>query len=170
MKSYKASHMIEADPDTVMKLFLDEEFNRAFYVDSLGLRSYRVLELCGQPDGTIRRRVEAMSDWHLPAFARHLVPDAPPVIEDGVWDPSTFSYSADFRPLTQVDSVKQEVRLKMRLIPKGDKQTIREIDYSVSVSAFGLGSLVEQVYVRGVRTTIEPAVQFMNQWIRDHRL
>ena len=166
---YTIKHTIETDVETYMsKLFFDAEFNRAMFVEGLNFTHYQVLEDVREPDGTVRKRVEATPKIELPAAARKIFGNSVGYTEIGRYDPALKKYFADVVPKVAADKVKTTSEIWAEA--RGDKRCERIAQLDTTVKVFGLGTLLEGFIEQQTREQYAKAAEFTNRWIRDKGL
>jgi hypothetical protein len=164
---YTIKHTIETDADTFLnQLFFDSEFNRALFQDGLGFTTYNVLEDSRDPDGTIRRRVEATPKIELPAPARKIFGDSAGYTEIGRFDPAARRYYIEVIPKAKVAADKVKTATEIWVEARGDKRCERLVQVDNTVKVFGLGTLIEGFIEQQTRDQYAKAAEFTNQWIR----
>lgn len=162
-------HTFETDVDTFWeKIFFDEEFNRALFVDHLRFTSFKVLQFDRQDDGRVHRRLQCKPPTELPAVVKKVLGGATSYIEDGHFDPVSRKFTVDVIPAAAADKIK--TRTELWLEARGDKRSERIATIDNTVKIFGVGKIIEKFIEDTTRKSYAEAADFTNRWIRDKGL
>jgi Protein of unknown function (DUF2505) len=166
---YTIKHIIETDVDGFWdKLFFDDAFNRALFVDFLGFTTYETLEQRTDPDGTVHRRIDCTPKVDLPGPARKLFGDSVGFVEVGRYEPKQRRYFVEAVPRMGADRVKTTSEIWVE--PAGDKRCERVVTVDNTVKVFGVGTLIEGYIQQQTRDLYQYAADFANRWLREKGL
>ncbi len=166
---FTVKHSIETDPDTFWdKIFFDDEYNRALFLDYLRFSEYRVLSFEREDDGTIRRRLEIAPRVEIPKAIKKVLGDSANYVEEGSFDPIAKKWI--FVIIPHVASNKIKTRGELRAEARGEKRFERICVINTEVKVFGVGRLVEEMIEKQTRSSYDQAAVFTNKWIRDKGL
>jgi hypothetical protein len=144
---FRIEHNFDADPDTVAKVILDEDYQAS--LDGLGPLSEReVLEQESLTDGTVRRRVRCVLDIDVSGAARKFIGDADPAwIEHAIWHPRERTWDWTIEPLAAQDLLKASGQIELSPTREGTLRTVLGV---VKVSVPIVGGRVEGWIVEGL--------------------
>lgn len=166
---YTVRHTFNTDVDTFWdKVFFDEEFNRALFLEHLRFHHYKVLSFERDPDGAVRRKLDCAPPVEIPAVAKKVIGDATSYVEDGRFDPKAKKWHFNVIPAMGADKVKTSGQFWVE--PRGDKKCERIATMDTTVSVFGVGKVVEAFIEKQTRGVYDQAAAFTNQWIQKHGL
>jgi hypothetical protein len=158
---YTLRHKIETGVDSFWKLFFDLEAYRSLLE---GICTYDLLEERTDSDGIVHRRVAYGFNVKLPDVVKKVVGDGS-YVEIGRYDPQAKTYSAQQVPKVGADKFISS--FDMYAEPLGEQccERVSVIDNTVKV--FAVGSMLEGMLEKAVRTSQEKAVEQINRWIRE---
>jgi hypothetical protein len=144
---FRIEHTFDADPDTVAKVMLDEDYQAS--LDGLGpLSERKVLEQKSLTNGTVQRRVRCVLDIDVSGAARKFIGDSDPAwIEHAIWHPGEMRWDWTIEPLAAQDLLKAAGQIE--LAPR-DEGTLRTVLGEVKVSVPLVGGKVEGWIVDGL--------------------
>jgi hypothetical protein len=149
---------LRCDVDEHWRLFLDEAFDRAQYLEALGFQGYETLERVETETEVVRRcRVTPPLD---PKVKKWLGADFA-YTEEGTFGKAARVWRARTIPSRFADRVTQTS--VVRVEPAGAGRCRRTIALSIDVRAAGFGGLIEGAVLKSLRAGWEQAARFMNQ-------
>jgi hypothetical protein len=133
-------HVIHCAPERLWELYFDNAFNVEMYERGLGFPSCKVLERREQGDRIIRR-MAMIPKIDMPAAVAKLVGDKVGFEERADYDRKAGLFRFQII-LAAFD--KARVEGTMRVVPHGDGQCKRIVDFEVEVKMFGVGGMIEK--------------------------
>src|SRR5512135_790540 len=118
MKTVTGTSVLPCTPDALWRVFLDERFTRALYLEALGFKDFSVLELT---DNT--RKIRVVPKVNLPGVLQKLVGDRFAYEEHGTLDRARNEWTWRMVPVKEIVATRGKVRLE----PVGENQC-RRID------------------------------------------
>lgn len=166
---FTVRHIYETDSDTHWnKIFFDEEYNRALFLDHLKFTECRILSFKREDDGTIRRRLEIAPRVEIPKAIKKVLGDSANYVEEGSFDPINKKWN--FAIIPHVASKKIETRGELWIEARGEKRVERICVVNTEVKVFGIGKLVEEMIEKQTRASYDQAAAFTNKWINEKGL
>ena len=150
------------------KCFLDTEFNRRFYVETLKFPEWRLLEQ--KDDGKkISRRVHiSPPTGNMPGPMKKVLGDKFSYVEEGTYDRATHRYTFQVIPSLLADKGRIAGELASQKL--GDKKIVRTAKIHVEVKVFMIGSLMEQQILNDLRHSYDEARKFTGTFITEKSL
>ena len=166
---YTIKHTVNTDVETFWnRLFLDEAFNRALFVDFLGYVAFSLQHEAPAADGTIVRRLDATPKNELPELAKKLLGvKALAISEQGTFDPTARKYVGH---ASVIGSKKLAVDYELFAEPRGDKTCERVAVIQDTVKVPGLGTLIEAAIQKATRENYDLSANFSNRWLEQQGL
>lgn len=161
-------HEVNTDEETYWsKVVFDEAFNRALYVDYLGI-GWKLLEQ-KEDDAKIVRRVHVEPPvGNLPGPVKKVVGDKLAYTEEGTFDKKSKRYTFKVTPSTMAE--KSKIHGELFVEKLGDKKIARIAKMHVEVKVMLVGGLVEERIVSDLRSSYDKGATFTNDWIAKHNL
>lgn len=153
------SHLIHCPLEVFWRDFLDEELNRALFLDDLGFSVYRVAERSDR-DGRVHMRVEIGPKLSVPTAVRKLIGDKFSYIEVGELADGLYRYQC--LPPAGVQAGNATAGGVVRAESTPDGQTMRHVELSCDVRMFGVGGMVESVMTNAGRDSYEAHAKALN--------
>jgi hypothetical protein len=168
MADVSLKHEIETDEDTYWsKIVFDEAFNKAMYVDHLGIKW--TLQDQKEDDAKITRKVHVEPPTgNLPGPVKKVIGDKLAYTEEGTFDKKTKRYTFKVTPSTMAE--KSKISGEMWTEKAGDKKVIRHAKMHVEVKVFMVGGLVEDRILGDLRSSYDKGTAFTNQFIKENGL
>jgi Protein of unknown function (DUF2505) len=162
MKTVTESFVLPCPPEAVWRLFLDEAYLRALYLEELEFKGLSVLEL-----GEAARKLRIVPRINLPAALEKLVGESF-AYEDhatldraqGVWTWKMVQ-PAQARPKKELVSTHGMIRLTAT----GDGGCQRTDSVSVEAHVFGLGGVIEATVEKEIRASWGKELGLMKRWL-----
>jgi hypothetical protein len=161
-------HDIETDEDTYWsKVVFDEAFNKAMYVDHLGIKW--TLQDQKEDDAKITRRVHVEPPTgNLPGPVKKVIGDKLAYTEEGSFDKKTKRYTFKVTPSTMAEKTK--ISGEMWTEKAGDKKVTRVAKMHVEVKVMLVGGMVEERIISDLRQSYDKGTTFTNDYIKKHGL
>ena len=161
-------HDIETDEDTYWsKIVFDEGFNKAMYVDHLGIKW--TLQDQKEDDAKITRRVHVEPPvGNLPGPVKKVIGDKLAYTEEGSFDKKTKRYTFKVTPSTMAE--KSRISGELWTEKAGDKKVIRHAKMHVEVKVMLVGGMVEERIISDLRQSYDKGTTFTNDYIKKHGL
>ena len=140
------------------QLFFDSEYNDGLYRE-LGFEGYEVLELVRDPDGRVRRVLRAAPPLSGPDVLKRTLKGRIFYTEEGSYEPARGTW--EFVNHTSVAAGTTRVSGTIRATPHPEGLT-HTVVLDVSVSALGLGGVIERAIVKNTRESYRVATAYTN--------
>lgn len=161
------SHEYQTDPKTFWdRVFFDEAYNKALYVEGLGFPEYALLEQSDKGD-SIHRRVRVTPRQEAPAAVQKLLGGRFSYVEEGTFDRATQRYRFRVVPATLADKIRAEGELRAE--PAGEGRMRRVLEMTVEVKVFGIGGIAEGFVSKSMQDSYAQAAAFTNKWLAQQR-
>lgn len=148
------------------RLFFDAEYNAGLYRE-LGFESYEVLKLERHDDGRVVRSLKAEPPLSGPELLRKQLRGRIYYIEEGNFDPARGSW--EFVNHTSVKAGSTQVSGTIRVEPHAEG--LRQlVELEISVSALGLGGLIERTIEKNTRASYRVTADYTNRFALAHGL
>lgn len=169
MLELRVDHALECSEDVFWdKVFLDEEYNRVLFLQSLRFESWREASREVR-DGLLYRVVEAVPPvGDVPAALKAVIGQGAGYEERGVLDRAKKSYRIEVVPNRLADKI--EVKLELTTSPAGDARCRRIVRGTVSAKIFAVGGLLEKKLVSDLEKSYAKSVDITNRFVRDKGL
>jgi hypothetical protein len=143
-------------------LFFDPEFNQGLYRE-LGFQSYEVLSLTRMPDGRMQRSLRAEPPLRGPELLQRHLRGRIYYTEEGTYDPLRGVWEFVNHSSVAAGTTKVSGAIRAEAHPAGMRHVV---ELALSVSALGLGSLVERTIEKNTRESYRVATQYTNEYAR----
>ena len=160
MKTVTATAVLPCTPDTFWKIFLDERFTRALFIDELQFKELTVLELTDSA-----RKIRVVPKVNLPGALQKLVGDSFAYEEHGTLDRGKNEWSWRMVPRKEIIAT----RGKTRVEPVGDGQCRRSDEVTIEGKIFGLGGIIESTAEKEVRNSSQKELALFTRWLEQHK-
>ena len=148
------------------RLFFDADYNAGLYRE-LGFESYEVQSLERLPDGKVRRRLKAEPPLSGPELLRKQLRGRIYYTEEGTYDPDRGVW--EFVNHSSVKAGTTSVSGTIRALPHASgMQHVVELD--VSVSALGLGGMIERAIEKNTRDSYRVTTAYTNRFAEERGL
>ncbi|AGC45410.1 hypothetical protein MYSTI_04110 [Myxococcus stipitatus DSM 14675] len=159
MAKFTATHEINCDVDTFLKLLLDKKFMEQMHQEGLGYAEYTVTEQ-QESDKQISRSVLADPRYQLPGPLTKLFGSGFRITEKGELDKATKTWRWTITPSTMADKIRHEGTL--RLEPIGADKVWRIIEEDYEAKIFGVGGLLESTMEKTRREEHDRTAAYIN--------
>ena len=156
MKTVTGSALVPCSADTFWKVFLDERYSRALFLDELGFKDFAVLELTDTA-----RKVRVVPKVNLPGVLQKVVGDSFGYEEHGTLDRARNEWTWRMVPRKEIVAT----RGKLRIEPIDDKQCRRHDEVIIEGKIFGLGGIIESTAEKEVRASWAKELAFLTRWL-----
>lgn len=150
MKTVSESAVLPCTPDAFWKLFLDESYMKALFLECLGMKEFAVLEL-----GDSGRKIRAVPKLNLPAVLQKLIGDSFAYEEHGTLDRARNLWTWKMVQPAKAGGKPQKgivsTQGKMRVEDAGDGQIRRIDEATIEAHVFGIGGMIESTVEKEVR-------------------
>ena len=166
MATTRIEHDFDCDEATFWKLtFLDEEFNRRLYFETLKFPVWKIVDQ-KITDDFIERKVEVQPlIEHLPSTIKKVMGDRFAYVEEGKLDRKANRYR--FRVIPSAMQDKTHISGEMRTERLGDKKVRRIVDFSVEVKVMMIGKIVEQKTIEDTRASYDKMAVVFRQYLKE---
>ena len=161
MRKTTATNIIDCDVDTFWKMFFDEAYNRAFYMDELGFTKFEILSSSDNA-----RVIRAVPKLDMPKPVMKLLGSSFGYEEHGTLDRDKNLWSWKMVPNTMADKLKTEGTIKIEAA--GEGKCRRTDTCTLEAKIFGVGGLVESSTEKEVRSAWSKETVFLTRWLKDH--
>jgi len=158
MKTVTSSNVLPCTPETFWKIFLDERYTRALYIDELRFNELTVLELT-----ETSRKIRVVPNVSLPGPLKKIMGDFG-YEEHGTLDRAKNEWTWRMIPKKEIIAT----RGKTRIEPVGDAQCRRNDEVIVEGKIFGLGGIIESTTEKEVRASSAKEMAFFQRWLTQH--
>jgi len=161
-------HEINTDEDTYWsKIVFDEAFNKAMYVDHLGIKW--TLQDQKEDDAKITRKVHVEPPvGNLPGPVKKVIGDKLAYTEEGTFDKKTKRYTFKVHPSAMAEKTK--ISGEMWTEKVGEKKVARIAKMHVEVKVMLVGGMVEERIISDLRQSYDKGTTFTNDYITKHGL
>jgi hypothetical protein len=160
MKTVTASTVLPCPPETFWKVFLDEQFTRALFLDELQFKELTILELTDSS-----RKVRVVPKINLPGPLQKLVGDSFGYEEHGTLDRARNEWTWRMIPKKEIIATRGKVRVE----PTGDGHCRRNDEVIIEGKIFGLGGVIESTAEKEVRASSAKENAFFVRWLETHK-
>jgi Protein of unknown function (DUF2505) len=160
MRKFTFTQDIETDVADHWRLFLDDDHDRAQFLEGLRYPSYELVERV-EDETSVRRTIKVTPRLEVPAAVAKLLGDGFGYTEVGTFDKQTQLWRAVLTPNMLGGKLRSEVVLRAE--PAGERRCRRTCDAVVEAKLFAVGGLVESSLESNVRTGWTQAAAYMNR-------
>ncbi len=160
MKTVTSSFVVPCSAAAFWKVFLDERYTRALYLDEMHFKEVTVLEL-----GDDARKIRVVPKLNLPGALQKLVGDTFSYEEHGTLDRAKNLWTWRMVPKKELVATRGTVRVE----PLGDDECRRHNEIVIEGKVFGLGGIIESTAEKEVRATLDKEALFLPRWIAEHK-
>jgi len=156
-------------PDTYWDaIFFNPEFQKRMYIEALASDSVDVSELKAAPSGERTRQLVFTQKLDAPSAIRKLVGETTTMEERGTFDPVTKRWRFAMIPDRMADKI--QIRGEMWVEPAAGGAIERVCSLDLSVSIFGIGSMVEKFMSSATVESYAKQTRFTREFIAEKRL
>jgi len=156
MKTVTGSAVLPCSCETFWKVFFDERYTRALFLDELQFRELDILE---QTDTS--RKIRVVPKVNLPGPLQKLVGDRFGYEEHGTLDRAKNAWTWRMVPKKEIVATRGKVRLEA----VGDGQCRRSDEVIIEGKIFGLGGVIESTAEKEVKASWQKELAFLNRWL-----
>src|SRR4051794_23750456 len=157
MRTVSERFVLPCDCDSFWRLFLDEAYIKALFLDELKFKQLTILELTDKT-----RKVRAVPSMNLPSVLQKLVGDSFAYEEHGTLDRARNEWTWRMVPRKEIVATRGTVRLE----PVGDNQCRRSNGVIIEGKIFGIGGLIESTAEKEVRASSAKELAFLERWLK----
>jgi len=161
MRQFTLSQDIDADVAHHWRLYLEDAYDRAMYLEGLHYPSYELVERV-ETDTEVRRTIRVMPKLDLPGPVVKLLGSSFGYLDAGAFDKKTQIWKSQTTPNMLKGKLRSEAVVHCE--PNGDKCR-RICKLLVECTVFAVGGLVESSFEKNMRTGWAGAAAFMNKQI-----
>ncbi|AYQ33311.1 SRPBCC family protein [Runella sp. SP2] len=160
MSKFTTTHEINCTPDRFWTIFFDKPTIENLYLNSLGVIDIQVVN---QSELSTRffQKLGVKPKMNFPDPLAKLIGEEYRYTEEGTLDKTSNLFTWKWTPSTLVDKLKIEGVLRVQ--PIGDSKVRLISDVTVEIKVFGVGSLMDSVFEKQIRTDNEAKAVFYNQ-------
>jgi hypothetical protein len=168
MRTVSERFVLPCDCDTFWRLFLDEGYIRALFMDELKFKELTILE---RTDSS--RKIRAVPSMNLPAVLEKLVGDSFAYEEHGTLDRAknewTWRMVQPHKPDGKAKKELDATHGTIRVAPAGEGKCQRTDETQVEGKVFGLGGIIESTVEKEMRSVWTKEIAFLTRWLETHR-
>ncbi|HEX5655887.1 MAG TPA: DUF2505 family protein [Polyangiales bacterium] len=163
----KIESVFHVAPDVFWsRLFFDAEYNAGLY-RALGFESYEVQSLETHADGRIERKLRAEPPLSGPELLRNALRGRIYYVESGTFDPARQVW--EFANESSVKAGETRVAGIIHALPH-PQGMLHRVELEISVSALGLGSLIEKQIEKSTRESYLVTTTYTNTYAGERGL
>ena len=168
MRTVSERFVLPCDCDTFWRLFFDETYIKALFLDELKFKELTILELTDKS-----RKVRAVPSMNLPAVLEKLVGDSFAYEEHGTLDRAKNEWSWRMLQPEKTDGSKSKkeivsTRGTIRVSPAADGKCNRSDEVQVEGKMFGVGGIIESTVEKEMRSVWTKELAFLTRWLQAH--
>jgi hypothetical protein len=168
MRTVSERFQLPCDCETFWRVFLDETYMRALFLEELKFKELTILE---RTDST--RKIRAVPSMNLPAVLEKLVGDSFAYEEHGTLDRANNLWTWRMvQPQKADGKSKKELvatRGTIRVAPAGEGKCQRTDEAEVEGKIFGLGGIIEGTVEKEMRSVWQKELAFLTRWLETHK-
>jgi hypothetical protein len=160
MKKVTESFDLDCTPEHFWRVFLDENYSRALYLEQLRFKGFKLLEL---KDAS--RKLHLSPSLNLPGVIEKLVGDSFAYEEHGSLAGNTWTWKMvqpshiTKKPMVQTSGT-------IRIEPAGEGKSRRTDDVTIEAKVFGIGGLIESTVEKELRSSWSKELPFLREWLK----
>jgi hypothetical protein len=162
MKTASESVVLPCTTDAFWKLFFDQSYMKALFLECLGMKEFAVLEL-----GESGRKIRAVPKLNLPAVLQKLIGDSFAYEEHGTLDRARNLWTWKMVQPAKTDGKPKKGIVStagtMRVEPAGEGQIRRSDEVTIEAHVFGIGGVIESTVEKEVRAAWTKEFAFLRQ-------
>jgi len=160
MKTVTGTAVLPCTIETFWKVFFDEHYTRALFLDELQFKDFSVLELT-----ETSRKIRVVPKVNLPGVLQKLVGDSFAYEEHGTLDRARNEWTWRMVPRKEIVATRGKVRIE----PAGEGQCRRNDEVVIEGKIFGVGGLIESTAEKEVRASWAKELAFLNRWLEKQK-
>ena len=161
MRTASVTSLINCDVDTFWKVFFDDAYNKAFYLQEMG---FFELEILSKTDTS--RVMRAVPKLNMPKPVMKLLGNSFGYEERGTFDREKSEWAWKMVPNKLADKLSSHGTVRVEAA--GEGKCRRSDAVTIEAKIFGVGRLVESSTEKEVRTAWSKESSFINRWLKDH--
>jgi hypothetical protein len=161
MKRPSNTSSLPCTPERFWQVFFDEDYLRAFYLEALGFRAFRLLE---RTDTT--RKIHVVPKINLPGPVAKLVGESFAYEEHGTLDRAAGLWTWRLQPAGGRELVRTSGTV--RVLPDGAAAIKRIDEVTIESSVFAIGGLIESTAEKETRASWAKEAPFFTRWLTSH--
>lgn len=161
MRTATVKSLINCDVDTFWKVFFDEAYNKAFYLEEMG---FFELEVLSKTDTS--RVMRAVPKLNMPKPVMKILGSSFGYEERGTFDRDKNEWTWKMVPNTLADKLRTDGTV--RIEEAGEGKCRRTDTVTIEAKIFGVGGLVESATEKEVRAAWSTESRFIDRWLKDH--
>ncbi len=161
MKTVTKSFNLPCTVESFWRVFLDEKYSRALYLDELKFKGFTVLELTGSS-----RKVKIVPKINLPGVLEKLIGESFAYEEHGTLDRAQNQWT--WRMVQPGGKSKKEIvttRGTIRVEATPDGKCRRTDEVVIEAKLFGLGGLIESTVEKELHSAWSKEIAFLTSWL-----
>jgi hypothetical protein len=158
MKTVTSSARLPCSAETFWKLFFDERYTRALFMEELGFKDFAVLEQTERS-----RKLRLVPKVNMPAVIQKVIGDAFGYEEHGSFDRARNEWTWRMVPKKEIVATRGRVRIE----PVSDTECVRNDEVIIEGKMFGVGGLIESTAEKEVRASWPKEIAFLERQLRD---
>jgi len=164
MKQLRQSWQLDCSTERYWRVFLDEEYSRALYLDGFKYRDYRVLL-----SNASARNLYIAPRLNLPGPVAKLVGDSFAYEQHGTLDRANSLWAWKMVQPGDVQGKKGIITSSgtIRVVDAGEGQCTRTDEVTIAANIFGLGGLIESSVEKELRAAWETEISFFQRWLKE---
>jgi uncharacterized protein DUF2505 len=160
MKTVTGSALLPCSAETFWKVFFDEAYSRALFLDELQFKEFTVLEKT-----ETSRKIRVVPKVNLPGPLQKLVGESFGYEEHGTLDRAAGVWTWRMVPKKEIVATRGTTRIE----PAGDNQCRRSDEVIIEGKIFGLGGVIESTAEKEVRASWAKEMAFLTRWLEQHK-
>lgn len=163
----RIENVFHITPETFWEtLFFDDEYNARLYKE-LGFAVVEVLALEDLGNGRIRRALRAEPPVNAPDILKKRLKDKLAYEEEGIYDKHAQRWDFTSKSNVAREAAKIGGSITTEPHPEG---MLHIVELDVSISALGLGNIIERVIEKNVRESYKVTTRFTNAYAAEKGL
>jgi hypothetical protein len=154
MKTVTGSALLPCSAETFWKIFFDQGYTRALFLDELKFSDFAVLE---QTDTSRKLRLVPK----LPGILQKFAGDSFGYEEHGTFDRARNEWTWRMVPKKEIVASRGKVRIE----PTADGKCRRSDEVIIEGKLFGVGGLIESSAEKEVRASFTKELAFFQRWL-----
>jgi hypothetical protein len=160
VKTVTHSANLPCSAATFWKLFFDEKYTRALFLEELQFKDCAVLE-----QTETSRKLRLVPKVNLPAVIQKVVGDAFAYEEHGTLDRARNEWTWRMVPRKEIVATRGRVRIE----PISDTECRRSDEVIIEGKMFGVGGLIESTAEKEVKASWPKELGFLERWLKNPR-
>jgi hypothetical protein len=160
MKTVTGTAVLPCSAEAFWKIFLDEKYTRALFLDELQFKEVSVLELTDTS-----RKLRVVPKINLPGPLQKLVGDSFAYEEHGTLDRARNEWTWRMVPKKEIVATRGKVRIE----PLGDAQCRRNDEVIIEGKIFGLGGVIESTAEKETRNSFAKETALFTRWVEKQK-